>query len=86
MVGLFALARYMQVLSPHLYAKLQAKAINIHHSFLPAFKGANPYRQAYLRGVEINGATAHYVTAGLDEGLLLNNQLIKLITMPISIR
>ena len=65
------LARYMQILSDDLCAKLSGKAINIHHSFLPGFKGAKPYHQAYDRGVKLIGATAHYVTAELDEGPII---------------
>ena len=68
---LVVLARYMQVLSDDLTRRLSGRAINIHHSFLPAFKGANPYRQAYTRGVKIIGATAHYVTTDLDEGPII---------------
>ena len=68
---LLVLARYMQVLSDDLCAKLAGRAINIHHSFLPGFKGAKPYHQAYDRGVKIIGATAHYVTADLDEGPII---------------
>lgn len=66
-----ALARYMQVLSNHLCEKLSGRAINIHHSFLPGFKGARPYHQAFERGVKLIGATAHYVTAELDEGPII---------------
>ncbi|PQA71472.1 formyltransferase family protein, partial [Brucella oryzae] len=62
------LARYMQVLSDQLCQKMSGKLINIHHSFLPYFKGANPYKQAYERGVTLSGATAHYVPAELAEG------------------
>ena len=62
------LARYMQILSNHLCSKLDGRAINIHHSFLPSFKGAKPYYQAHDRGVKLIGATAHYVTGDLDEG------------------
>jgi formyltetrahydrofolate deformylase len=65
---LVVLARYMQVLSDDLCRKLRGQAINIHHSFLPGFKGAKPYHQAHERGVKLTGATAHYVTADLDEG------------------
>ncbi|MCB6184454.1 formyltetrahydrofolate deformylase [Leeia sp. TBRC 13508] len=68
---LVVLARYMQVLSPELSAKLSGKAINIHHSFLPGFKGAKPYHQAHARGVKLIGATAHYVTDDLDEGPII---------------
>ena len=68
---LLVLARYMQILSDDLCAKLRGNAINIHHSFLPSFKGAKPYHQAHARGVKIIGATAHYVTADLDEGPII---------------
>lgn len=67
-IELVVLARYMQILSPALCADLAGRAVNIHHSFLPGFKGANPYRQAHARGVKLIGATAHFVTADLDEG------------------
>lgn len=70
-VDLLVLARYMQILSDDLCTKLDGKAINIHHSFLPGFKGAKPYQQAYDRGVKLIGATAHYVTADLDEGPII---------------
>ena len=63
---LLVLARYMQVLSPELCARIEGRAINIHHSFLPSFQGARPYQQAHDRGVKLIGATAHYVTAALD--------------------
>lgn len=68
---LLVLARYMQILSDDLCQKLRGRAINIHHSFLPGFKGAKPYQQAYDRGVKIIGATAHYVTEDLDEGPII---------------
>ncbi|MGE0046712.1 MAG: formyltetrahydrofolate deformylase [Hyphomonadaceae bacterium] len=68
---LLVLARYMQILSSETCAKLAGRAINIHHSFLPSFKGAKPYHQAYARGVKIIGATAHYVTSDLDEGPII---------------
>lgn len=68
---LLVLARYMQILSNNLCQQLQGKAINIHHSFLPSFKGAKPYHQAHARGVKVIGATAHYVTADLDEGPII---------------
>lgn len=68
---LLVLARYMQVLSPDLCARLTGRCINIHHSFLPSFKGAEPYTQAHARGVKIIGATAHYVTPDLDEGPII---------------
>ncbi|NNE61401.1 MAG: formyltetrahydrofolate deformylase, partial [Woeseia sp.] len=68
---LLALARYMQILSPRACTHLQQRAINIHHSFLPGFKGAKPYHQAFERGVKIIGATAHFVTTDLDEGPII---------------
>lgn len=68
---LLVLARYMQILSDDLCSKLRGNAINIHHSFLPSFKGAKPYHQAHARGVKVIGATAHYVTADLDEGPII---------------
>ncbi|HMT92674.1 formyltetrahydrofolate deformylase [uncultured Thiothrix sp.] len=68
---LVVLARYMQILSDSLCSQLRGRAINIHHSFLPGFKGAKPYHQAYERGVKLIGATAHYVTADLDEGPII---------------
>ncbi|MGV6839650.1 MAG: formyltetrahydrofolate deformylase [Planktomarina sp.] len=68
---LIVLARYMQVLSDKLCQKMSGKIINIHHSFLPSFKGANPYKQAYEKGVKLIGATSHYVTADLDEGPII---------------
>jgi formyltetrahydrofolate deformylase len=71
------LARYMQVLSDELSRKLSGRAINIHHSFLPAFKGANPYRQAWQRGVKLIGATAHFVTADLDEGPIIEQDVAR---------
>jgi len=69
------LARYMQILSDGLSAKLIGRCINIHHSFLPGFKGANPYTQAHTRGVKLIGATAHYVTADLDEGPIIEQDV-----------
>lgn len=74
-VDVLALARYMQILSPKLCEAMAGRAINIHHSFLPGFKGANPYRQAYMRGVKIIGATAHYVTTDLDEGPIIEQSV-----------
>jgi len=68
---LLVLARYMQILSDDMCSKVSGNAINIHHSFLPSFKGAKPYHQAHARGVKIIGATAHYVTADLDEGPII---------------
>jgi formyltetrahydrofolate deformylase len=70
-IDLVVLARYMQVLSPAMCSAVAWKAINIHHSFLPSFKGAKPYHQAFMRGVKIIGATAHYVTSNLDEGPII---------------
>jgi formyltetrahydrofolate deformylase len=72
---LVVLARYMQVLSDALTGKLSGKCINIHHSFLPGFKGAKPYHQAHTRGVKLIGATAHYVTADLDEGPIIEQDV-----------
>jgi formyltetrahydrofolate deformylase len=72
---LVVLARYMQILSDDLSAKVSGKCINIHHSFLPGFKGAKPYSQAYDRGVKLIGATAHYVTADLDEGPIIEQDV-----------
>jgi len=69
---LVVLARYMQVLSPDACRRLEGRVINIHHSFLPGFKGAQPYHQAHARGVKVIGATAHYVTADLDEGPIIS--------------
>ena len=71
------LARYMQILSDGFCTALQGRAINIHHSFLPGFKGAKPYHQAYERGVKLVGATAHYVTADLDEGPIIEQEVIR---------
>ncbi|WP_019996334.1 formyltetrahydrofolate deformylase [Aureimonas ureilytica] len=72
---LVVLARYMQILSDELSARLSGKCINIHHSFLPGFKGAKPYHQAHRRGVKLIGATAHYVTADLDEGPIIEQDV-----------
>jgi len=74
-VDLLVLARYMQILSNDLCQQLEGRAINIHHSFLPGFKGAKPYHQAYDRGVKVIGATAHYVTADLDEGPIIAQEV-----------
>ncbi len=74
-IDLVVLARYMQILSPELCKALQGRAINIHHSFLPSFKGARPYYQAHARGVKIIGATAHYVTHDLDEGPIIEQDI-----------
>ncbi len=74
-IDLVVLARYMQILSPRLCQALAGRAINIHHSFLPSFKGAQPYHQAHARGVKIIGATAHYVTPDLDEGPIIEQDI-----------
>lgn len=74
-VDLLVLARYMQILSNELCQQLNGRAINIHHSFLPGFKGAKPYHQAYERGVKLIGATAHYVTPDLDEGPIIEQSV-----------
>lgn len=74
---LVVLARYMQVLSDEMCKKMSGRIINIHHSFLPSFKGANPYKQAYERGVKLIGATSHYVTADLDEGPIIEQDIIR---------
>ena len=74
-IDLVVLARYMQILSPGLCAALKGKAINIHHSFLPSFKGAKPYAQAHHRGVKLIGATAHFVTGDLDEGPIIEQDV-----------
>lgn len=75
-VELVVLARYMQVLSDDLCRELAGRAINIHHSFLPSFKGAKPYHQAHARGVKVVGATAHYVTPDLDEGPIIAQEIV----------
>ena len=74
---LVVLARYMQVLSDQMCTRMEGRIINIHHSFLPSFKGANPYKQAYERGVKLIGATAHYVTADLDEGPIIEQDTVR---------
>jgi formyltetrahydrofolate deformylase len=74
---LIVLARYMQVLSDEMCRKMSGRIINIHHSFLPSFKGANPYKQAHDRGVKLIGATSHYVTADLDEGPIIEQDTIR---------
>ncbi|HIE4143386.1 formyltetrahydrofolate deformylase [Stenotrophomonas sp. TWI1409] len=76
-IDLVVLARYMQILSPTLCRALAGRAINIHHSFLPSFKGAQPYHQAHARGVKIIGATAHYVTEDLDEGPIIEQDVAR---------
>ncbi|MBZ4022211.1 formyltetrahydrofolate deformylase [Rhodobacter sp. TJ_12] len=75
---LVVLARYMQILSDQLCQKMSGRIINIHHSFLPSFKGANPYKQAYERGVKLIGATSHYVTADLDEGPIIEQETVRI--------
>lgn len=74
-IDIIALARYMQILSPSFCKRFTGKMINIHHSFLPSFKGAKPYHQAYERGVKIIGATSHYVTEDLDEGPIIDQEV-----------
>ena len=74
---LIVLARYMQILSDEMCSKMSGRIINIHHSFLPSFKGANPYKQAFERGVKLIGATSHYVTADLDEGPIIEQDTIR---------
>jgi len=76
-IELVVLARYMQILSPGLCQALAGRVINIHHSFLPGFKGANPYKQAHARGVKIIGATAHFVTEDLDEGPIIEQNIVR---------
>ncbi len=76
-VDLVVLARYMQVLTDDLCRRLEGRAINIHHSMLPSFKGAKPYHQAHARGVKLVGATAHYVTADLDEGPIIEQEIAR---------
>ena len=76
-IELVVLARYMQILSPELCRALEGRIINIHHSFLPGFKGANPYRQAHARGVKLIGATAHFVTSDLDEGPIIEQEVVR---------
>lgn len=75
---LIILARYMQILSDEMCQKMSGRIINIHHSFLPSFKGANPYKQAYARGVKLIGATSHYVTADLDEGPIIEQDVVRI--------
>lgn len=74
---LIVLARYMQILSEQMCQKMSGRIINIHHSFLPSFKGANPYKQAFDRGVKLIGATSHYVTADLDEGPIIEQDTVR---------
>jgi formyltetrahydrofolate deformylase len=76
-IDLLVLARYMRILSPRVCERVAGRAINIHHSFLPSFKGASPYAQAYARGVKLIGATAHYVTSDLDEGPIIEQDVAR---------
>jgi formyltetrahydrofolate deformylase len=76
-IDLVVLARYMRILSERVCERLRGRAINIHHSFLPSFKGAHPYAQAYARGVKLIGATAHYVTGDLDEGPIIEQDVAR---------
>ena len=76
-IDFIVLARYMQIITPNLISKYKNKIINIHHSFLPAFPGAKPYHSAYKRGVKIIGATSHYVTEGLDEGPIIEQDIAR---------
>ncbi len=76
-IDFVVLARYMRILSPELCAKMAGRIINIHHSFLPSFAGARPYHQAHARGVKLIGATAHYVTADLDEGPIIEQEVAR---------
>lgn len=76
-IDLIVLARYMQIIPPRLCSEMSGRIINIHHSFLPSFKGAKPYHQAYDRGVKIIGATAHFVTADLDEGPIIEQRVAR---------
>jgi len=76
-IELVVLARYMQILSPEFCAALEGRIINIHHSFLPGFKGASPHRQAHERGVKLIGATAHFVTTELDEGPIIEQNVVR---------
>jgi formyltetrahydrofolate deformylase len=76
-IELIVLARYMQILSPEFCNEFAGRIINIHHSFLPGFKGANPYAQAHARGVKLIGATAHFVTSDLDEGPIIEQNVTR---------
>ena len=76
-VDLVVLARYMQILSDDFCQSTVGRVINIHHSFLPSFKGARPYHQAHARGVKVIGATAHYVTSDLDEGPIIDQEIFR---------
>ena len=77
-IGLVVLARYHQILTPAFVNAYQNRIINIHHSFLPAFVGKNPYLQAYQKGVKVIGATSHYVTEGLDEGPIIEQDTVRI--------
>ena len=77
-IDLVVLARYMQILSGNFLKEYPCRIVNIHHSFLPAFAGSNPYQQAYDRGVKIIGATGHYVTEQLDEGPIIAQDVVKI--------
>ena len=77
-VDFIVLARYMQIISPEMIQTYPNKIINIHHSFLPAFTGGNPYEQAYRRGVKIIGATSHYVTDDLDAGPIIEQDIVRI--------
>ena len=76
-IDLVVLARYMQVLSPNFVARFPRRIINVHHSFLPAFSGAKPYHRAFERGVKLIGATSHYVTEELDEGPIIEQEVVR---------
>ncbi|EPC9792520.1 hypothetical protein NUKP32_56660 [Klebsiella variicola] len=75
---MIVLARYMQILSDEMCQQMSGRIINIHHSFLPSFKGGNPYHQAFRRGVKLIGATSHYVTADLDEGPIIEQDIVRI--------
>ena len=77
-VELVVLARYMQILSPEFVKRFERRIINVHHSFLPAFSGARPYQAAYERGVKLIGATSHYVTEELDEGPIIEQDVMRI--------
>jgi formyltetrahydrofolate deformylase len=77
-VDLVVLARYMQILSPEFVAQYPQRIINVHHSFLPAFSGARPYHRAFERGVKLIGATSHYVTETLDEGPIIEQDVVRI--------
>src|SRR5258705_4836146 len=77
-IGLIVLARYMRILSPEFVQEYPARIINVHHSFLPAFIGARPYHAAFHRGVKLIGATSHYVTAALDDGPIIEQDVVRI--------